>query len=104
MCKSSANQNNSYDNAIFFPPPLFLPGCPLSLSARLLYGVIFTHAMATGCCTDTNWQLAKFVRISSKRASALVSELVRHKYLKRIVVRDDKTGEVIRRELIPLVK
>lgn len=92
------------NDGIYFPIALFAEGCPLSLSARVLYGVIFTHAMATGCCTDTNWDLAKFVRVSCKRASALTSELVRHRYLDRVVVRDDKTGEVIRRELIPLVK
>ena len=91
-------------DSIYFPISLFAEGCPLSLSARVLYGVIFTHAMATGCCTDTNWDLAKFLSISGKRTSALVSELVRHQYVDRIVVRDDKTGEVIRRELIPLIK
>ena len=89
---------------IYFPIALFAEGCPLSLSARVLYGVIFTHAMATGCCTDTNWDLAKFLSISGKQTSALVSELVRHQYVDRIVIRNDKTGEVIRRELIPLVK
>ena len=104
MSEFYADKDNIPDDKIFFPPSLFVAGCPLSLSARLLYGVIFTHAMATGCCTDTNWQLAEFVRISSKRASALVSELVRHKYIDRVVVRDEKTGEVIRRELIPLIK
>lgn len=87
---------------IYYPRQILLDA-NLSVGARLLYGVIFTRALATGNCKMTNRQLGDTIGLSIKRTSALVSELVRNNYLERVVVRDEKTNEVLIRKLFPLV-
>ena len=90
-------------NEDIYYPRKVLSDTNLSVGARLLYGVIFTRAMATGICDMTNQQLGDSICLSKLRASSLVSELVRKNYLERIIVRDEKNNEVLSRKLIPLV-
>lgn len=84
-------------------PPQILLDTRLTASARLLYGVIFTRAIATGYCNSTNQELGNAICRSIKRTSALISELVLAGYVRRVVVRDPKTNEVLERQLFPLV-
>lgn len=74
----------------------------LTPTARLLYGVIFTRAIATGYCNSANQELSDSICRSAKRTSALISELVRAGYIRREVVRNPKTNEVLERRLFPL--
>lgn len=69
----------------------------LTAGARLLYGVIFTDAVDTGYCCATNQGLGDCIRVSPDRASAYVSELVRHDYVRR------ELGDGGERRLYPLV-
>lgn len=58
--------------------------------ARLLYGIIFTKSLTVGYCRCTNQEFGDMLNLSAKRVSALVSELSRHKYVDRQVIRSER--------------
>lgn len=89
------------NNSTFFPPQV-IHDTGLTAGARLLYGVIFTQAMATGYCYATNYELGVSVCVSGHRAQEFVRELDQHGYIRREVVRNKK-NEVEVRRLYPLV-
>ena len=91
------------NQSIFWPRKITYD-TTLTASARLLYGVIFTQAYATGYCYAVNQELGDSLSLSQKRVSALISELVNHGYISREIRRDPKTNEVLERKLYPLVR
>ena len=76
----------------------------LSLSAKMLYGVITWKCGERAYCWLTNRALGEILGLSSKRVSALLSDLERRGHVETEIQKDDETGQILRRYIYPVVK
>ena len=77
---------------------------PLSLSAKMLYGIITWKSNENSCCWCTNRTFGDVLGISQKRVSALIAGLKEGGHIDVEIIRDDETGQIIRRNIYPVVK
>ena len=76
----------------------------LSLSAKMLYGIITWKSNENSCCWCTNRTFGDVLGISQKRVSALIAGLKEGGHIDVEIIRDDETGQIIRRNIYPVVK
>ena len=76
----------------------------LSLSAKMLYGIITWKSNENSCCWCTNRTFGDVLGISQKRVSALIAGLKEAGHIDVEIIRDDETGQIIRRNIYPVVK
>lgn len=76
----------------------------LSLSAKMLYGIITWKSNENSCCWCTNRTFGEVLGISPKRVSALIADLKEAGHIDVEIIRDDGTGQIIRRNIYPVVK
>lgn len=76
----------------------------LSLSAKMLYGIITWKSNENSCCWCTNRTFGKTLGVSPKRVSALIADLKEAGHIDVEIVRDEGTGQIIRRNIYPMVK
>ena len=67
--------------------------------ARLLYGVLFTMAKDFGYCVPTNRELSFHLCASEGRVSHLLGRLESFGYIKREMVYEPDTRELLERKL-----
>lgn len=71
----------------------------LEARARLLYGVIFTMGRDYGYCVPSNRELAFHLSVSEGRISHLLGNLECFGYIKRELIYDPDTLELMERRL-----
>jgi len=87
-----------------FIPTIVLKDGNLSMSARVLYGVITWKCNDKAYCWATNSTLGKEMRLSAKRVSVLLSELESQGHVEVEILRDEETNQVLRRNIYPIMK
>lgn len=85
-------------------PSVVMRDPALSLSAKMLYGVITWRCNTNACCWATNRALAAELDLSPKRVSALLSMLEEQGHIEIEIKRDPETNQIIRRNIYPMVK
>ena len=85
-------------------PGIVMKDQELSMSARMLYGIITWKCNDDSRCWPTNRALGEALGLSPKRISALLSMLEARGHIEMEVVHDPITGEVLRRYIYPIVK
>ena len=85
-------------------PSVVMRDPALSLSAKMLYGVITWRCNTNACCWATNRALAAELDLSPKRVSALLSMLEEQGHIEIEIKRDPETNQILRRNIYPLVK
>lgn len=85
-------------------PSVVMRDPALSLSAKMLYGIITWRCNANACCWATNRALAAELDLSPKRVSALLSALEEQGHIEIEIKRDPETNQILRRNIYPLVK
>jgi hypothetical protein len=76
----------------------------LSMSARMLYGVLTWKCGSQSRCWATNKKLGEMIGLSAKRISALLSLLEERGHIEMELICDSQTGQVLRRYIYPLVQ
>ena len=76
----------------------------LSVSARMLYGVIVWACNQNACTWASNRALGAYMGLSPKRISELIAQLEKQGHIETEVVRDTRTNQVERRYIYPVVK
>lgn len=76
----------------------------LSMSARMLYGVITWRCNKKAYCWASNRTLGEDLGLSAKRVSALVSDLEACGHIETEIIKDPETGAVKYRYIYPIVK
>ena len=76
----------------------------LSISARMLYGVIVWTCNQNACTWASNRTLGAYMGLSPKRISELIAQLEKQGHIETEVVRDTRTNQVERRYIYPVVK
>lgn len=85
-------------------PGVVMKDQELSMSARMLYGIITWKCNDDSRCWPTNRKLGEELGLSAKRISALLSILEARGHIETELVLDQATGEVLRRYIYPIVK
>ncbi|MFR1050295.1 MAG: helix-turn-helix domain-containing protein [Lachnospirales bacterium] len=85
-------------------PGVVMKDRELSMSARMLYGIITWKCNEDSRCWPTNRALAEELGLSAKRVSALLSLLEERGHIETELIQDQSTGEVLRRYIYPVVK
>ena len=70
-------------------------------SGKLLYGLVRSRSAGFGYCTAKNKEFAFQLNLSVKRVSFLLGKLEQLGYLRREVIRDTETNEIMERRLYP---
>ena len=76
----------------------------LSMSARMLYGIITWRCNADAKCWPTNRALGEDLGLSAKRVSSLLALLEAQGHIEMETVCDPDTGQIVRRYIYPIVK
>jgi len=85
-------------------PSVVMQDPALSMSARMLYGIITWRCNDKSYCWASNRTLGTVLGLSAKRVSALVSELEAQGHIETEIVKDSETGAVKYRYIYPIVK
>ncbi len=85
-------------------PAVVMRDSALSMSARMLYGIITWRCNSDSRCWPTNRALGEDLGLSPKRISSLLSLLEAQGHIEVEIVCDPDTGQIIRRYLYPIVK
>lgn len=85
-------------------PSVVMRDPALSLSAKMLYGVITWKCNESACCWATNRTLGDELGLSPKRVSALLSTLERQGHIELELIRDTESNQITRRNIYPMVK
>jgi len=85
-------------------PSVVMRDPALSLSAKMLYGVITWKCNESSCCWATNRTLGDELGLSPKRVSALLSTLERQGHIELEIIRDPESNQITRRNIYPMVK
>lgn len=85
-------------------PSVVMQDPTLSMSARMLYGIITWRCNKKAYCWASNRTLGEDLGLSPKRVSALVSDLELHGHIETEIVKDAETGAVKYRYIYPIVK
>lgn len=85
-------------------PAVVMRDSTLSMSARMLYGIITWRCNADSRCWPTNRALGEDLGLSPKRISSLLSLLEAQGHIEVEIVYDQETGQIIRRYIYPIVK
>ena len=85
-------------------PAVVLRDGELSMSARMLYGILTWRCNSESRCWPSNRELGEELGLSPKRVSALLSLLEERGHIETEVVRDKDTGQILRRYIYPIVK
>lgn len=85
-------------------PSVVMRDTALSLSAKMLYGVITWKCNESACCWATNRTLGDELGLSPKRVSALLSTLERQGHIELEIIRDTESNQITRRNIYPMVK
>lgn len=85
-------------------PSVVMQDKELSMSARMLYGLITWRCNSEARCWPTNRALGEDLGLSPKRVSALISQLEERGHIELETVSDPATGQILRRYIYPVVK
>ena len=85
-------------------PAVVLKDETLSWSARMLYGIITWKCNEYAYCWSTNRALGNEMGLSPKRISALLSLLEERGHIETELIRDEETGQILRRNIYPIMK
>ncbi|MBM6927251.1 helix-turn-helix domain-containing protein [Pseudoflavonifractor phocaeensis] len=85
-------------------PAVVMRDSALSMSARMLYGILTWRCNTDSRCWPTNRTLGADLGLSPKRISSLLSLLESRGHIEVEMVCDPETGQVIRRYIYPVVK
>ncbi len=85
-------------------PSVVMADSDLPQSARMLYGVITWKCNKTAYCWASNRTLGEIIGLSAKRISVLLSALEEKGHIEMEVIRDQVTGQVLKRYIYPIVK
>lgn len=105
MTRDEVMRADQSDGGMFAVIPSVVMQDPgLSMSARMLYGIITWRCNRKAYCWASNRTLADDLGLSPKRVSALVSDLELHGHIETEIIKDTETGEVKYRYIYPVVK
>lgn len=104
------SKDNNYDGTSFFGKLDFLMinvallwEEDLNATERMLMGTVLgLHHNNDAGCFASNTYLARVLNLSKSRTSALLTKLKRKGYIKIGFVRDQYSGKVVKRYVIPL--
>lgn len=85
-------------------PAIVMRDAALSMSARMLYGVLTWRSNRDSRCWPTNRELGEDLGLSPKRISVLLALLEERGHIEMELVSDPQTGQIVRRYLYPVVK
>lgn len=105
MTKSEIVASDKSGGGMFVVIPSVVMRDPeLSMSAKMLYGVITWKSNESACCWATNRTLGDELGLSPKRISALLSALEAHGHIELEIIRDPDSNQITRRNIYPMVK
>ncbi len=105
MTKSEIVASDKTGGGMFVVIPSVVMRDPeLSLSAKMLYGVITWKSNESACCWATNRTLGDELGLSPKRISALLSALEAQGHIELEIIRDPESNQITRRNIYPMVK
>lgn len=105
MTKSEIVASDKAGGGMFVVIPSVVMRDPeLSLSAKMLYGVITWKCNESACCWATNRTLGDELGLSPKRISALLSALEAQGHIELEIIRDPESNQITRRNIYPMVK
>lgn len=105
MTKSEIVASDKAGGGMFVVIPSVVMRDPeLSLSAKMLYGVITWKSNESACCWATNRTLGDELGLSPKRISALLSALEAQGHIELEIIRDPESNQITRRNIYPMVK
>lgn len=84
-------------------PAVVMRDSELSMSARMLYGIITWRCNENACCWPTNRTLGEELGLSAKRVSALLSLLEARGHIEMEMLHDE-AGQVLRRNIYPIMR
>ena len=84
-------------------PTVVMRDNTLSLSAKILYGIITWKCNENAYCWASNRTLGEEISLSVKRVSALISDLERQGHIETELIRDD-SGQILHRYIYPIVQ
>lgn len=85
-------------------PAVVMKDQELSMSARMLYGIITWRCNSDSKCWPTNRALGEDLGLSAKRVSSLLALLEAQGHIEMETVCDPETGQIVRRYIYPIVK
>lgn len=85
-------------------PSVVMRDPALSLSAKMLYGILTWKCNESACCWATNRTLGEEMGLSPKRISALLSTLEEQGHIELEIIRDPESHQITRRNIYPMVK
>lgn len=85
-------------------PSVVMKDESLSMSAKMLYGIITWKCNENAFCWPTNRALGEEMGLSAKRISSLLAALEANGHIETEIVRDRETGQILRRYIYPVVK
>ena len=85
-------------------PSVVMKDQNLSMSAKLLYGIITWKCNDYAFCWATNRTLGEDLGLSEKRVSSLISDLEETGHIEVEILRDEETNQVLQRRIYPIVK
>ena len=85
-------------------PAVVMKDREISMSAKMLYGIITWRCNEHSFCWACNQALGDDLGISAKRVSALVSDLEKAGHVEVEIVRDPETKQVLQRRIYPVMK
>lgn len=95
----STYQENTDGFAFLMIPQVVAQDKSLNGNEKLLYGHIFSLTKKEGYCWATNEYLASLVGVSKDCISRYITHIIKLGYLKRVVEKDKKTGQISCRKL-----
>ena len=104
MTRTEIIQSQETGGMYMVIPSVVMLDQELSLSAKMLYGVITWKCNQKAFCWLTNRSLGEALGLSQKRVSALLSDLERRGHIETELIRDEETGQVLKRYIYPVVK
>lgn len=104
MTRTEIIQSQETGGMYMVIPSVVMLDQELSLSAKMLYGVITWKCNQKAFCWLTNRSLGEALGLSQKRVSALLSDLERRGHIETEIIRDEETGQVLKRYIYPVVK
>ena len=105
MTKSEIVASDKTGGGMFVVIPSVVMRDPdLSLSAKILYGVITWKCNESACCWATNRTLGDELGLSPKRISVLLSALEAQGHIELEIIRDTESNQITRRNIYPMVK
>lgn len=84
-------------------PSVVIKDDALSMSAKMLYGIITWRCGENARCWLSNKALGETLHLSVKRISALLSDLEKQGHIETEIIRDER-NQIVRRYIYPIVK